>query len=301
MLGVTKKYSLICISAVCLFSQAVLGEPNTNVQTAWQSAPMESQSGSILADIKFLDFNLGMSLVEVNAVLGSNSRYKSQGFGVSLPTTGYEDNVSGYYSKVSFPDFENVLAIQVSSDGVDSDMLYLFFLPDPENRRVYAMNRRVITDNRTIGRDNFWKAVGERLGVPKIYSGRQSGGSFSVVNIADYAWDSSGEAVMSPSCIWGNPMSSEGGVAFDVQPYNLTHLDFVANWQDTGCSAVAVVSEAGYSGNEAIYSYSMVAYAVDLYRNSLRVNNDVVMDAFSKIQEEIIEFKAGAGKSSPDL
>ncbi len=193
------------------------------------------------------------------------------------------------------------MKVDIATKGAISDSIFLFFLPDPEHRVIYGMNRRISADDRTIGRKEFWNQVFEKFGTVPLTQTNGFGRS-GITNQANYSWDENNQLSQNKACFWGKPIiEGNGDVVVSIDPYNLKHFKGTSEWLRQGCATIATVGEGGLSDTPALSSFSMLAFDNELYVKSLEINNKVKDDEIGKVEAELKDFKSSLGGSAPDL
>ena len=285
----------------CATAGSALAEVNTNRTIDWASISTGSLDVATSPKVDFLGFRIGMNVEEAIERVRSDQRFSGGTFGFGDPILTYDAAMDRERIIVSFPPFDHVMKVDVSTAGTTEDSIYLFFLPDPQNRVVYGMNRRVSADDRTIGREEFWDQVFAKFGTVPL--NRINGyGRSGNTNQADYSWNAENQASQNKACKWGKPIfGGNGDVMFSIDPYSLRHLEGTSNWLRQGCATILTVGEGGHSDTPALSSFSMLAFDVELYVGSLEQNTAAKDFEIQKVETELKAFKSSLGGSAPDL
>ncbi|AWB47915.1 hypothetical protein HYN69_04765 [Gemmobacter aquarius] len=292
---------LILSCSFLALADVSFADVNTSRTIEWSGISKGATDFAATPLIDFLGFRIGMSLDEALQHIGSDPRFAGGNFGFGEPIVNYDATLGRERVSVSFPLFDHVMKVNVTTKGAVEDALYLFFLPDPESRLIYGMNRRVSADDRTIGRKEFWEQTFKKFGTVTLDQ-INGYGRAGTANQANYSWTANNELKANKACIWGKPIfGGNGDVMFSIDPYSLKHLEGTANWLTQGCGTIITVGEGGMADTPALSSFSMLAFDTELYVKSLTINNAAKEEEIGKVEAELNDFKSNLGGSAPEL
>jgi len=290
------------VFALCLCAASANAQDVGLVKLQWAAG----SNGSIESNppIVFLDFGLGMRLDEVRRIIENDQSYSKSEFRYETQVSYSFNRYKGEKIGIEFPQFEEVLFIQLPTQGTKWDKLYLYFTPDTSGPVIYAMRRTARTDNETIGMKPFFDSVFARFGDASIFSPMTNQGRWDEVKQVSYTWDNSGKTVAPEICTPPEVGNENGGDDFTFpfsRSFDLRNSERAEERVSDGCGRMALFAVNLSDSDNVVYSFSSFAYDPRIHLKSLKLNIDIANAGIEQAKRNVDEIEAGKGKAAPKL